>query len=108
MSRAFRATAGYIFTVLFTIIVFSYGLGFLTPLSAYFAGTIFWLFLFTWKNLGGGNPVLNRINYLRNQIEYAQEDIAELTNQRVPGYKAETRYLNQKIKEYKREIKELQ
>jgi hypothetical protein len=70
-------------------------------------GACLWMMLFVWRNLGGGNPIAQEIARLREQNEYAAEDIANFERDRPPGYKAEVNYLREEAYKRQERIEEL-
>jgi len=103
-----RIAAGFMFVLIVVYTVMTLIFDIFTPATSIVAGICIWSALFVWRNLGGGNPVLARIRDLEDQIEFAKQDIDAMNEQKVPGRRSEIKYLNSKIDEWHKEIRELE
>ena len=76
-------------------------------LSGFVITMCVWGMLFFWRTFGGGSPAQRIINELTQQNYWAEKDIENLTDGRVPGYRAETKYLREEIAKREEVIREL-
>lgn len=101
-----KAIAGFLFVVILGALAF--GLIGWSQVTGAVVGALVWLGLFVWKNLGLGNPVNRMIADLQVQNDYAKQDIYNLKEQRPSGYRAEVKYLENKISERNQDIDSLE